>query len=155
MLWVLPTAYKIAPIRIIRFNLTALTNEQHALKRVRVDEDSALEKSTYVTNLLVDSLKISMETTGGDAYWLNGNNERHNRSIHNKLGTCILDINQHENKCFCAEETSEEVHRFRIHSAIDNISPQFSWYGKNPRIHELRTFGCDIYPTTSSPKKLN
>ena len=37
-----------------------------------------------------------METTGGDAYWLNGKNERHNRSIHNLAIASILDINQHE-----------------------------------------------------------
>ena len=33
--------------------------------------------------------------------------------------------------------------------------PQFSWYGKNPSIHELRTFVLYIYPITSSPKKLD
>ena len=37
-------------------------------------EDGALEKSTDVTNLLVDDFRISMETTGGDASWINVNN---------------------------------------------------------------------------------
>ena len=27
-------------------------------------------------------------------------------------------------------------------------------YGKNPSINDLRTFGCDIYPNTSTPKNL-
>ena len=42
-----------------------------------------------------------------------------------------------------------------MHSALENISSHFAWYGKKPSIHELRTFGCDIYPITSSPKKLD
>ena len=67
----------------------------------------------------------------------------------------ILDINKHENKWCCTEEASEEVHRFRIHIDIDNISPHFAWYGKEPIIHELRTFGYDIYPITSSTKNLD
>ena len=74
MLWVLSTAPKISPVRIILFVLKTLTNEQHPCKLVRVDEDIALENSTDVTNLLVDDLKISMETIGGDSSWLNVNN---------------------------------------------------------------------------------
>ena len=58
-----------------------IKNKQHPFKRIRVDGDIALENSTDVTNLLVDDFKISMETTGGDVSWLNGKNERHNRSI--------------------------------------------------------------------------
>ena len=37
-----------------------------------------------------------METTGGDAYWLNEKNERHNRSIQNMVRAGLLDSNQHE-----------------------------------------------------------
>ena len=95
MIWVFPTAYKRAPICIIRF-MTTLLNQQHQLNRVRVDEDSALTKSTDVTNLLVDEFKIHTETTGGDASCFNWKNERHKRSIHNILGAGLLDSNQNE-----------------------------------------------------------
>ena len=37
-----------------------------------------------------------------------------------------------------------------IHSALENVSPQFTLYVKKPSIHELRTFGCDNYLITSS-----
>ena len=60
VLWVFPTASKIAPVCIIRFILKTLINEQHPFKYVRVDKDSVLENSIDVTNLLVDELKISM-----------------------------------------------------------------------------------------------
>ena len=96
IIWVFPTASKRTPVRIIRFILTTLVNEQHPCKRVRVDEDSALEKSIDVKNLRIEEFKISMETTGGDASWINGKNERHNRSIHNMVRSGLLDSNQHE-----------------------------------------------------------
>ena len=40
-------------------------------------------------------------------------------------------------------------------TALDNNSANFSWYGKNPSIHEIITFGCGIYPIPSSPKNLD
>ena len=74
ILWIFPTVSKRTPIRIIHLILTTLINEQHSCKRVRFDEDIALANWTDVTNLLVDEFKISMETTGSDASWINGNN---------------------------------------------------------------------------------
>ena len=74
MLCILPTEYKQAHICNIRFILTTSKNKQHSCKCVRVDEDGVLEKSTYINNLLVDDFSMSMETNGGDASWLNGNN---------------------------------------------------------------------------------
>ena len=67
MIWVFPTASKRSPVIIIFFILTTLNNEQHPCKHVRFYTDGALEKSTVVTNLLVDNFIISMETTGVDA----------------------------------------------------------------------------------------
>ena len=152
MLWVLPNASKQSPVRIILFILSTLKNWQHPCKNIRVDEDSALENSTDVTNLIVDELKISMETTGDDASWLNGNNEIHTRSIHNMLRTGLLESNHNEKKWWCEAETPAEFHRFKLHTELDNTSPQFAWYGQNPSIHELRTFVYYIYPSPSSPK---
>ena len=63
-----------------------------------VDEDGALEKSTDVTNPRVDNFNVYMETTGGDASWLNGKNERHTTSIHNMVREGLLESNKHENK---------------------------------------------------------
>ena len=85
MLWVFPNSSKRSHVRIIRFILATLLNEQHLYKRVRFDGDIPLENSTDVTNLLVDEFKISMENTGDYAFYLDVNNERHNRSIHNMV----------------------------------------------------------------------
>ena len=67
----------------------------------------------------------------------------------------LLDSNQYEYKCLFAADTSAEFHIFKLHSALDNTSPNFKWYGQNPVILKLRTFGCDIYPITSSTKTLD
>ena len=125
MPWVLPNEPKIPPIRIIQFILTIMNNEQHPCKRIRVDEDGALEKSTNVKNLIIEELKISMETTGGDVYWINVKNERHNIRIHNMIKEGLFNSNQQAINWLCAEETSAEVHRCKIHSALDNTSPLF------------------------------
>ena len=96
-----------------------------------------------------------METTGGYASWPDCTNERNIRSIHNIIREGLLDINNHENKWCCAAEKSSVFHIRRIHNVLDNISPQFTQYSKNPNIHTLREFGCDKYPITSSTKNLD
>ena len=98
MLWVFTNASKIEPVRIVRFTLTTLNNEQHPCKHVRVDENGVLENSTDVTNSIIEESKISMETTGGDASRINGHNKRHNRSIHIMIRKDLIESNQHANK---------------------------------------------------------
>ena len=85
-----------------------------------------------------------MEANGGDASWINSKNERHNRSIHNMVREGLLDSNQHAKKWCCAAEKLAEVHICKTHDALDDTPPHFAWYGKNPIIHQLRKFGCDI-----------
>ena len=154
-IWVFPTESKISPLRIIHFILRTLNNEKNPSICFRYHEDVSLSKSIDVTKLLVDDFRISMETNGGDASWINGNNKQHNRIIYNILKEIILDSTQHEKKWCCESETPAEVYRCKIHSELDNISHNFSWYGRNISIHELIKFGCDIYPITSSPKHLD
>ena len=74
IIWVFITASKISPVWIIILILTILKNEKNPCRCVRVYEDGTLAKSIDFTNLLVDDLIISIETTGSDAFWLNGNN---------------------------------------------------------------------------------
>ena len=65
-----------------------------------------LEKSTYVTNLLVKEFKISMKNNGGGASRINGKNKRHNRSIKNMVRSGLLESDQNANKWFCEADTS-------------------------------------------------
>ena len=56
----------------------------------------ALENPIDGTNLRVEEFGIAMETTAVDASWINGNNERHNRTIHNMVIAYLIGINSHE-----------------------------------------------------------
>ena len=67
MIWLFTIESKIYPVIIVRFYLTTLKKEQYPCRLVRFDEERALSKSTYVTNLLVDYFSTYMENTGGDA----------------------------------------------------------------------------------------
>ena len=77
------------------------------------------------------------------------------RVTQNMVRAGLVYSNQHAKKMCFAAETSAEVPRYKIHSTVDNTSPHCAWYSKNPRIRELRTFGCNIYLITSFPTKLN
>ena len=107
IIWVFNNVSKISPVFIIRLILTTLLNKQHPCKRVIVEEDGDLSKSTYFIYLLVDDFSITKETTGGNVPWLNGDSKTHNSSIHAMVREDIIDINQHENKlCFEAVTSS-------------------------------------------------
>ena len=81
MIWILPTASKLSPSRIIQFILTTDNNENHPWRCVRVYEDGSLEKWEVSINLPVEEFNITTKTTGGYASWTNGNNDRHIRII--------------------------------------------------------------------------
>ena len=70
-----------------------------------VGEDVALEIPTDVTKILVYELSISMETTGGNASWINRDKERYKVSIQNMVRAGLLESNQEETKWCCATET--------------------------------------------------
>ena len=110
---------------------------------MRVEEDGVLEDSIDVTNISVDDFIIFVENTGGEASWINRKNEMHNRSIQTMVIEVLIDNNQHEQKCWCAAETSAEFYIFNIHSPLDHNSPHFLLYG-----NKQRTFVCDIYLIT-------
>ena len=120
---------------------------------MRIDDDGALEKSADITNFIFDKFSITTETTCGYSSWTNRKNERNNRIKHNMVRAGLIESNQHENQLGCAEETPDEVYRFKIHSKWDNTSPHFAWYGKSPSTNELIKFGCDIYSIKKLAKK--
>ena len=85
-----------------------------------------MAKSTGLTNILGDDFRIYIKNNSCDASRINVNNERHGIIIHNMVRSGLLDSNQHENKWCCASETSEEFHRCKLYSALENTSPNFA-----------------------------
>ena len=76
---------------------------------MRVYEYVALENSTYDINLLVNNFSISIETYGGDASWVNGNNEGHNIRIINMVRAVLLGIDNHEEMMLYIRNTSRSL----------------------------------------------
>ena len=58
-------------------------NENHPCKRVKVDEDEALQNSKDVTNLLVKKFSITMEPTCWYDSCTNVRNYQHNIILYN------------------------------------------------------------------------
>ena len=66
-----------------------------------VNNYGTLENSIDVTNLLVNGFRLFMENTGGDASYINGKKERHNKSIDSMVKGGLLESIQHKNKWCC------------------------------------------------------
>ena len=154
IIWILTTTSKQSSVGFIRFILITFNNEKRQSNLMRFDKDGTLEKTTYVNGLIVDEFNAALETTGGYASRINGNNERQSSSIKKMVRAYLLNGNQNENKWFYEAETYPDIYRCKIYSSLDNASPHLFWYGKCTSIHELRASGCDIYTIKPKPKKL-
>jgi hypothetical protein len=53
--------------------------------------------------------------------------------------------------CYAAETTAD-IYRFTLHSALD-MSPYEAWYNVKPRIDDLCVWGCTVYVRNDSTKK--
>ena len=114
---------------------------------MRVDEDGALENSTDVTNLLVDDFNISMETTGGDASWLNKKYERHYITIHNIVRSGLLGGKQHGKNC----SVQRRHHKKSIdtRSTVHYIIPHITLNGMVKITEYLNSEPLDVIYTPS------
>ena len=110
ILRVFPNAPKRDTVRNICFTLTIFKSKQHPYKCVIVDDDGALENSADTANPLVYDFIISMKTTGDDASWINGNNERHNISLQNMGISGLFDSNQHEKMVMYSRNTIRSLY---------------------------------------------
>jgi len=80
MLWNFPTASKRTPLQILDYLFAMLAHDGIQVQCIRVDEDGALANNSKFCDFLLER-KISLETTGGYASFLNGKIEHHHRTI--------------------------------------------------------------------------
>jgi len=153
MLWNFPTASKHPPLQILDFLFAILNHEGILVQCIRVDEDGALANSSEFCDFLIQ-WKISLETTGGYASFLNGKIERHHRTIAQMVHAMLLNSGlPHTLWCY-ATEAAAEIYRCTYHSAL-KITPYEAWYGTKPHINHLRVWGCYVYVRNPDPKKLD
>jgi len=153
MLWNFPTASKHTPLQILDFLFAMLTHDGVKVQCIRVDEDGALANSSEFCDFLIQR-KISLETTGGYASFLNGKIERHHRTIAQMVRSMLLNSGLPNNLWCYAAEAAADIYRYTYHSALQ-MTPYEAWYGSKPHIDNLRVWGCYVYVRIPDPKKLD
>jgi len=151
MLWLFCSSTKRAPLSTLRYFFSILQREKRPAKTIRVDEDGALARNYEFTQLLIDD-RLTLETTGGYASFLNGKVERPHRTIADMTRALYFNTGHSPDKWCYAAETAADVYRFTLHSAT-NMSPYEAWYGVKPNINHLRVWGCTVYVRVPSPTK--
>ena len=131
----IPYCIQTIPIQNYLIHPNRDEEQNHPCIGVRVDKDGNLETSRDVTNILGGKLITDMKKNVVYNLWINVKNQQYNRIIHNMTREGIIDSYQCDNKWCFAAETSDEVYRRKLLSAIDNTSPYFEWYVKRPRIN--------------------
>jgi len=150
MLWNFPTTSKHVPLSILDYSFTMLDREGVTIENVRVDEDGALANNSEFSNFLINH-KISLQTTGGYASFLNGKVERHHRTIAQMVCSLLLNSGLLSDLWCYAAEAAADIYRYTLHSTLGK-TPYEAWYGRKPH---LRVWGCYVYVRLPDPKKLD
>ena len=135
MIWVLPTASKQPPFHIIHFIIKKSKEQTTSIQTCKswlrwwLGKISRCHQPTcwWIQNLHGN-------------YWRQcitdqRNNQQQNIIINNMVSEGFPDSNKHENRWWCAADTSAEVRIWKLHIELDNTSPHFDLYSQNPIIH--------------------
>ena len=152
-LWTFVTSDKRPPLKIMKFFLSYLSKINRVCHEIRVDEGGELGKSSEFTDLLIDST-INLQSTGGYASWLNGTIERSHQTTAKMVRAALRDSKHSPDKWCYALEASVDVYNGLRHSKTKE-QPHFQWYNSRTSIHDYRVWGCEIYPRSHNPKKLD
>jgi hypothetical protein len=122
------TASKRAPISVLTYFFSLLSQNGVTVKCVCVDED-ALAKSSEFSDLLVQH-NISMETIGGFAI------EHPHHTIAQVVQALLLNFGLPFTLWCYVAKTAADIYQYTHHSAL-NKTPYEAWYGIKPHINNL------------------
>ena len=94
-----PSRSKHPPFDILKFLVTTLRNQDKKVAFIIVDEDGALTRSSEFMRTF-HNMNIIVQTTGGDAYSLNGKSESPNKTLAN-ITRAILLNSSHKKELWC------------------------------------------------------
>jgi hypothetical protein len=117
MLWLLCTANKRPPLKILDYFLSTLRKENKTVTTIRVDEDGAFTRNFEFTDFLLHH-SITLETTGGHASFLNEKIERPNRTIADMVHALYFNAGHSPDKWCYAAETAADIYRYTLHNAL-------------------------------------
>jgi hypothetical protein len=153
MLWNFPTASKRVPLSILDYLFTMLDREGATIENVCVDEDGALANNSEFSDFLIHH-KISLQTTGGYASFLNRKVERHHHTIAQMVHSLLLKSGLPSDLWCYPAEAAADIYRYTLHSTLGK-TPSEAWYGRKPSIDNLRVWGCYVYVHLPDPRKLD
>jgi hypothetical protein len=107
--------------------------------------------SKYFT-FVRDNTKLSINTTGGHASYLNGKIESPTRTIADKVRRMLLNSNRPNIHWFYPAEADADIYNCIYHSAIE-MSPREEWYGELPSAKEMHVWGCRFLDADHDLKK--
>jgi hypothetical protein len=135
----------------MQYFLNVLQQKQHQVYTIQVDEDGDLARNFEFTHYLLQH-NITLETTGGYAFFLYGKVERPHKTTANIPHALLFNSAQHPDKWCYAADTAADIYRFNRHSAL-GLSPYKAWYNKKPHTGNIRVCGCSVHGHFPSPSK--
>ena len=138
-----PSRRKLPPLDIIKFLVTTLSNQDNKIAFIRFDEDGELTRSSEFMKTF-HNINIIVQTTGGDASYLNGKSESPNKTLDNI--TRYLLLNSSHNK-----ELWYFSYQYAIRISCQNETifrgdvTYFLWYGNIPSLKHIKIWGVGVY----------
>lgn len=103
-LWFFPCRHKNPPIDLCLFFFGWLRRHGVPVLQIRCDEDGAFIRSTEFCKMMLDSLGVAIQSTGGYASTINGKAESPQKTQKNQVRAMLMGANQgDEFHCFCGQ----------------------------------------------------
>jgi len=148
------TRSKRAPVDIIRWIVTTLSQQGKTVNFVRFDEGGELARSHEISKMLVEEYKILMQTTGGYASHLNGVTERGHRTDADSIRSTLYAAGL-SNRFWCFALMHSNYISRRWCKYPDSTTPYEKWHKRKPSYSKLHIFGTTMYVHDHNAKKLD
>jgi hypothetical protein len=135
--WVFLTKMEEPPIDILRAFMSKFSL---AKGLIRSDQGGEIAQSSALRNMMLDKFKYVMEPTSADSLFQNGGMEIYSNTQAVNVQTLLYGSRLPVKFWSAALLHAVYLHNQLVHSAI-NKTPCKAWYGCNPDVTHLKTFG--------------
>jgi hypothetical protein len=110
---------------------------------ILTDQGGELARSGAFCNLMLDDFGYVVEPTGADSPSQNGSAEMYNNTLAVRVRTLLHGSGLPAKFWSAALVHAVYLHNRPVHSDI-NTTPYKTWYGQNPDLTYLKTFGSRV-----------
>ena len=149
-LWIFPSRSKSAPLDTALYFFNQMQRQGFPCIRLRTDEDGALINNTEFCKMMVNSLGMTVEGTGGRESTINGAAESPIRTIKRTIRSFLIGSSlSNDYHCFAAQY-STFIYNNVIHRTTKEI-PSKTLFGKVVPMQRLHPFGARVKVLTHLP----